>query len=91
MPPRNQPMVGWHSKIKVAPAHTHQPMKAREYEITISLTGEVEIHVEGFQGKGCVEAIRFFEQMIGQTQELRHTSGYYEPDEDVTLHNQQRH
>jgi len=51
----------------------------------------VEIHVDGFQGKGCVEAIRFFEQMIGQTQELRHTSGYYEPDEDVTLHNQQRH
>ena len=36
-------------------------MKAREYEITIGPTGEVEIHVEGFQGKGCVEAIRFFE------------------------------
>ena len=69
----------------------NSPMKAREYEITIGPTGEVEIHVEGFQGKGCVEAIRFFEQMIGQTQELRHTSGYYEPDEDVTLHNQQRH
>ena len=66
-------------------------MKAREYEITIGPTGEVEIHVEGFQGKGCVEVIQFFEQMIGNTQELRHTSGYYEPDEDVTLHNKQQH
>ena len=70
---------------------SHQPMKAREYEITIGPTGEVEIHVEGFQGKGCVEVLRFFEQMIGKTQELRHTSGYYEPDEDVTLHNKQQH
>ena len=27
-------------------------MKAREYEITIGPTGEVEIHVEGFQVMG---------------------------------------
>lgn len=73
------------------PQPTHSLMKAREYEITIGPTGEVEIHVEGFQGKGCVEAVRFFEQIVGQTQELRHTSGYYEPDEDVTLRHEQRH
>ena len=66
-------------------------MKLREYEITISPTGEVQIHVYGFKGKGCLEAIRMFEEIVGQTQEIRHTSGFYEPDEEVEIHGQQRH
>ncbi|HAB18735.1 MAG TPA: DUF2997 domain-containing protein [Verrucomicrobiota bacterium] len=66
-------------------------MKLREYEIVISPAGEVEIHVDGFKGKGCLEAIKQFERMIGETKELRPTSGYYEPDEEVALHGQQLH
>lgn len=66
-------------------------MKQREYEITISPTGEVEIQVEGFKGKGCVEAIKLFETMVGETKDLRYTSGYYEPEEDVHQRNEQRY
>ena len=66
-------------------------MKLREYEITISPSGEVEIHVDGFKGKGCLEAIKMFEEIVGQTTDVRHTSGFYEPDEEVTLHGQQHH
>lgn len=66
-------------------------MKKREYEITISPTGEVEVHIDGFKGKGCLEAIRFFEKVIGETKDVRQTSAFYEPDEDVQIRNQQRH
>ena len=66
-------------------------MKLREYEITISPSGEVEIHVDGFKGKGCLEAIKMFEEIIGQTRDVQHTSGYYEPDEEVALHGRQQH
>jgi Protein of unknown function (DUF2997) len=66
-------------------------MKLREYDITISATGEVEIHVEGFRGKGCLEALKQFEALIGETREVRPTSGYYEPEEDVHLRGEQHH
>ncbi len=66
-------------------------MKQRTYELTISPTGEVEIHVDGFKGKGCLEAIKLFEQMVGETKDVRHTSGFYEPEEDVHLHSERHH
>ncbi len=66
-------------------------MKLREYEITISSTGEVEIHVDGFKGKGCLEAIKMFEEIVGHTRDLQPTVGYYEPDEAVELQNRQQH
>jgi hypothetical protein len=66
-------------------------MKAREYEITISPAGEVEVHVDGFKGKGCMEAIRFFEEVVGQSRDVRHTAGYYEPEEDVRIMGEQHH
>jgi hypothetical protein len=66
-------------------------MKLREYDITISATGEVEIHLEGFRGKGCLEALKLLESMIGETREVRPTSGYYEPEEDVELRGEQHH
>jgi hypothetical protein len=65
-------------------------MKQREYEITISSAGEVEIHVDGFKGKGCLEAVKFFEQVVGEAKDVRHTSGFYEPEEDVHQHTEQR-
>jgi hypothetical protein len=65
-------------------------MKPREYEITIGPSGEVEVHVDGFKGRGCLDAIRFFEQVVGETRDLRHTSGFYEPEEDVRIHGEQR-
>lgn len=66
-------------------------MKQREFEITISPTGEVEIQADGFKGKGCLEAIKKFEEMVGQTKDVRHTAGYYEPEEDVHQHAERRH
>jgi hypothetical protein len=66
-------------------------MKLREYEITISPTGEVEIHVDGFKGKGCLDAIKMFEEIVGHTRDLKPTVGYYEPDETVELQNRQEH
>lgn len=66
-------------------------MNIREYEITISPTGEVELHIEGFKGKGCLEVVKFFESVIGQTQDVRHTSAFHEPDEDVHFRAEQHH
>lgn len=66
-------------------------MNIRDYEITISPSGEVEIHMDGFKGKGCLEAVRFFESLIGEAREIRNTSAFFEPDETVHFRNEQHH
>jgi hypothetical protein len=66
-------------------------MKLREYNLTISTTGEVEVHLDGFHGKGCLEALKLLESLIGETREVRPTSSYYEPAEDVELRGEQHH
>jgi hypothetical protein len=65
-------------------------MRQREFEITIGADGSVEVHVKGYKGKRCLEAVKMFEQMVGQTQSRRLTSEYYDPEEEVQYHVEQR-
>jgi len=66
-------------------------MPQREFDITIGPNGNVELHVKGFKGRSCLEAMRLFEQIVGEVKAQRETSEYYEPEEQVRHRLDQRH
>ena len=66
-------------------------MPQREFDITIGPDGNVELHVKGFKGKGCLEAMKLFEQIVGEVKSQRATSEFYEPEELVSYRIDQRH
>ena len=66
-------------------------MPQREFDITIGKTGEVELHVKGIKGRGCLEVMKLFEQIVGELKEQRQTSEFYEPEEQVQYRIEQRH
>jgi len=51
----------------------------------------VELHVKGFKGRGCLEAMKAFEQIVGSLKAQQLTSEFYEPDEQVQYRIDQRH
>lgn len=65
-------------------------MPQREFDITIQPDGEVHLHVRGYKGKSCLEAVKLFEHVVGQLKSQQFTSEYYEPDEQVRFHIEQR-
>ena len=65
-------------------------MRQREFEITIGPDGSVELRVKGYKGKRCLEAVKMFEQMVGGVQSQRLTDEYYDPEEEVQYHMEQR-
>jgi hypothetical protein len=60
-------------------------MPQREFDITIGPDGNVELHVKGYKGKSCLEAMKLFEQIVGEVKSQRKTSEFYEPEEQVRL------
>lgn len=66
-------------------------MPQREFDITIEPDGSVELHVKGYKGKSCLEAMRIFEQLVGELKSQRETSEFYEPEEVVRYNIEQRH
>ena len=66
-------------------------MPQREFDITIAANGEVELHVQGYKGKACLEAVKLFEQIVGEMKSQRETSEFYEPEEQVQYQIDQRH
>lgn len=66
-------------------------MAQREFDITISPNGNVELHVKGFKGRSCLEAVKLFEQIVGELKTQRETSEFYEPEEQVRYNLDQRH
>jgi acylphosphatase len=66
-------------------------MRQREFEITISKDGSVEVHVKGYKGKRCLDAVKMFEQIVGKQKSQRLTSEYYDPEEEVQYRVEQRH
>jgi len=66
-------------------------MPQREYDITIGADGNVELHVKGYKGKGCMEAVKMFEKIVGELKEEQKTSEYYEPEEQVQHRIDQHH
>ena len=65
-------------------------MPQREFDITIQADGSVELHVQGYKGKRCLEAMRMFEKVVGELQSQRETSEFYEPDEVVQYRQEQK-
>ncbi len=65
-------------------------MPQREFDITIQADGSVELHVKGYKGKSCLEAMRLFEEVVGELQSQRETSEFYEPDEVVQYRIEQK-
>lgn len=66
-------------------------MPQREFDITIGVDGSVEVHVKGFKGRGCLEAVKLFEQIVGELKAQERTSEFYEPEEQVRWQIDQRH
>ena len=66
-------------------------MPQREFDITIGPDGSVELHVKGFKGKSCLKAMKMFEQIVGEVKSQRETNEFYEPEEQVQYHIDQRH
>jgi hypothetical protein len=66
-------------------------MPQREFDITIAPDGSVEVHVKGYKGKSCLEAMKIFEKVVGEIKSQRETSEFYEPDEQVQFKIEQRH
>jgi hypothetical protein len=66
-------------------------MPQREFDILISPNGDVQLQVLGYKGKTCLEAMRMFEQIIGELKSQTLTSEFYEPDEVVQYRVDQRH
>lgn len=66
-------------------------MPQRDFEITIGADGNVELHVKGYKGRSCREAVKLFEQIVGEVKSQRETSEFYEPEEQVRHHRDQHH
>jgi hypothetical protein len=66
-------------------------MPQREFDITIGKNGSVELHVKGYKGKACLEAMKMFEQIVGELKEEQKTNEFYEPEEQVRFNIDQRH
>ena len=66
-------------------------MPQRELDITIGPDGKVELHVSGYKGQGCLEAVKLFQQLVGELQSQRVTAEFYEPEEEVRNRIENRH
>ena len=65
-------------------------MPQREFDITIGPGGSVEVHIKGYKGKSCSEAVKLFEQIVGEIRSEQKTSEFYEPEEQVQFRIDQR-
>ncbi len=66
-------------------------MPQREFDITIEPNGQVQLHVQGYKGKSCLEAVKLFEKIVGELKQQRETSEFYEPEELVQYRVEQKH
>ncbi len=65
-------------------------MPQREFDITIAPDGSVELLVKGYKGRRCLEVAKLFEKVVGEMKSQQQTSEFYEPEEEVRYHIDQR-
>lgn len=65
-------------------------MAEREFNITLGADGSVEVHIKGYKGRSCSEAVKLFEQIVGEIKAEQKTSEFYEPEELVQFRIEQR-
>lgn len=51
-------------------------MAAREFDITISKDGGMELHCKDFKGGACLEAVRLFEKMVAEMKSQPPETGF---------------
>ncbi len=66
-------------------------MAQREFNVTIGADGSVEVHIKGYKGRSCTEAVKLFQQIVGEIKAEQKTSEFYEPEELVQFRVDQRH
>ena len=66
-------------------------MPQREFNITIGKDGSVNLDIKGYKGRACHEAVKMFEQIVGELKSQGETSEFYEPDEQVQFNIEQKH
>ena len=66
-------------------------MPNREFEITIGADGTVEVKIEGYKGKRCLEAMKIFQEIVGGVRSQTLTHEYYAPEEDVRINIERQH
>ena len=66
-------------------------MPQREFDIMIEPDGSVKLHVKGYKGKNCLDAMKWFEQTVGEMKSRQETSEFYEPEEQVRYRIDQKH
>jgi hypothetical protein len=66
-------------------------MAQREFNITIGADGSVEVHIKGYKGRSCTEAVKLLQQIVGEIKAEQKTSEFYEPEELVVFRIDQRH
>jgi hypothetical protein len=66
-------------------------MPSREFEITIAADGSVEVSVQGYKGKRCLEAMKIFQEVVGEMQSQKLTHEFYAPEEDVRINVERQH
>jgi hypothetical protein len=66
-------------------------MPQREYDISIGPDGNVEVHIAGFKGKRCLEAMKVFQEIVGDLKSRRETGEFFEPEEEVRHDVRQKH
>ena len=64
-------------------------MAQHELEITISKTGNVTVHVKNVKGKACLEYANWIAAAIGNVEDQKLTSEYYEPETKAAVKLQQ--
>lgn len=61
-------------------------MNRKEFAITITPEGKVEVHIQGYKGQaGCHSAAALMEKIVGHIDSRRETSEAYEPEETVRI------
>lgn len=66
-------------------------MAQREFDLIIGPDGRVELSVQGYKGKGCLEAMKIFQEVVGELQAQNLTAEYYAPEEDVHIRVDRQH
>ncbi|MEE8121263.1 MAG: DUF2997 domain-containing protein [Anaerolineales bacterium] len=65
-------------------------MSLPEFEITISKTGKVKVHVKGVKGQKCIEMADLLKEIVGSEEDRELTADYYAPDVKVKINAQAR-
>jgi hypothetical protein len=51
----------------------------------------VEVEISGYKGKGCLEAMKIFQEIVGELRSQNLTHEYYAPEEDVRINIERQH